>query len=264
VDEIELKLRVRNSILMHRAQESIKQQSEMLEIYLRLMFHDFATPLTVGQFNLIKGISSLPPGTAIPQLTKASAALSRLVELTTDIKSFFQGTEPNQRVSTKKIIDDINSTFEDKLCERNVKLDILNETPTDSMINIPKSFLVHQIVGNFLSNAIKFSPVDGKIELQFCIVRDDSVQQNRMRIVIRDFGPGMNEEALSSFTRRRKRTATRGLSGEMGTGSGVMIAQFFLEKFLGTLQIESWCESNLTEKQGTKVTIFIPESVNKT
>jgi two-component system, sensor histidine kinase and response regulator len=257
ISELELKLRLRNVIQLNRAKEKIIKQSEMMEIYLRLMFHDMASPLTVCQFNLEKARAISQHSDQIKRLDKSIYSLGRVLDLTSDIKAFFQGSVPEKIGNAHELLFDVTTLFQDRLSDKSIDLEVVNQLPESRKINIPRSFMVHQIISNFLSNAIKFSPTHGKITLTIRPLQGEG-NQPKAEIIIRDYGQGMSPDALADFARRKPSRTTLGTSGEKGTGSGVMIANFFLDKFAGRLVIESSTEGTSTNPKGTSVHLMVP------
>jgi two-component system sensor histidine kinase GlrK len=172
--------------------------------------------------------------------------------LTKDIRIFFteQSNTGNSLVSD--VIADLDFLLRDRLDRKNVKVNWSYDPDQVSSLAIPKTFLVNQVIANFLTNAIKFSPTDGVIDVAF------SFADQFGRIIIQDYGVGMDEMQLKSVLEGRPKALGVGTSGELGSGSGVLIAQFFLKKFNGSISIESVRESDSKAQSGTKVIICVP------
>ncbi|NJL12019.1 MAG: hypothetical protein HC913_02760 [Microscillaceae bacterium] len=81
--------------------------------------------------------------------------------------------------------------------------------------------MVSFVVRNLLNNAIKFTPVGGKIRLSAY------PQELRLVVMIEDNGVGMPPETLARFQETYAVFSTQGTSGEKGTGLGLLLAENF-------------------------------------
>ena len=107
-----------------------------------------------------------------------------------------------------------------------------------------------QVLLNIISNAVKFTPADGRVD-----VRARSDENGGCRIVVTDNGIGMAPEnipvAMSAFGQVENVMARR----YAGTGLGLPLAKRLVELMGGQLRIDS------ALGQGTIVTIELPSKV---
>lgn len=106
--------------------------------------------------------------------------------------------------------------------------------------------LLRNILINLVSNAIKFSPDDGKISLFFKAAADGAT------IMISDNGIGISEEDQQHLFERFFRA--KNASTVQGTGLGLNIVAKYIELMNGKIQLQS----KLNE--GTQISIHIPLS----
>ena len=105
--------------------------------------------------------------------------------------------------------------------------------------------MIHTVIRNLISNAIKFSHKGGKVFIS-------SFENGEMtEIVIRDQGIGMSRENLSMLFRIDTYYSTSGTSGESGTGLGLIICKEFVEKNSGRIRATS------KEGEGTAVSFTL-------
>jgi signal transduction histidine kinase len=92
---------------------------------------------------------------------------------------------------------------------------------------------LEQIVGNLLSNALRYTPESGIVELAIGRDRGDVI------LTVRDHGPGISPEALPKVFERFYRADKSRSREEGGTGLGLAIARRLAEAHNGTLAAEN-------------------------
>ncbi len=102
-----------------------------------------------------------------------------------------------------------------------------------------------QVLVNLLDNAIKYSPADGEVQVW---VRGEG---NRLRVGVRDRGPGIPAEELARIGERFYRADKARTRAEGGSGLGLSIARALVEAHGGELSVES------REGAGTTVTFAL-------
>ncbi len=107
---------------------------------------------------------------------------------------------------------------------------------------------MNQVLLNVMSNAIKYTPEYGKINLYGGII-DEHEDTIVYEIRIRDNGMGMSKEFLETIYEPFTRVKSSTVSGIQGTGLGMAITKSIMDLFGGAIEIES------TEGEGTEVTL---------
>ncbi|QTL97746.1 HAMP domain-containing protein [Iocasia frigidifontis] len=108
--------------------------------------------------------------------------------------------------------------------------------------------MLTQLLINFLDNAIKYTPGGGKIYISA------KVQNNQIKIVIKDTGIGISKEDQAYIFDRFYRADKSRSRASGGSGLGLSICQWIVKIHHGSIKIES--EVN----QGSTFTIFLPQS----
>ena len=89
------------------------------------------------------------------------------------------------------------------------------------------------IIRNLLSNALKFTPNFGKIEI-------GAIQKvNYIEIYVKDNGVGMNEETMGKIFKKDTNHTTYGTNDEKGTGLGMSLCKEMVEKNQGKIWVSS-------------------------
>ncbi len=230
----ELKLRIQN--IFHL--ESLKAQTEILnfqlsqklqlnQILFRVLFHDLANLISIIDANNTLAMAKLEEHPTFKRLEKSAHSIEQLRDILTSIRSLTETAIKNEPTSLKDAFKNLEFVMQDRLKQKSLSLSTICENKL--LVNVPKSFLVHQILANFMTNAIKFSPMNAAIELK-AYTNEDGVT-----IELTDQGPGMSEEVISKIMSEDQFYTSEGTQQEKGTGSGVKIAQFFITKFSGSL-----------------------------
>jgi signal transduction histidine kinase len=109
------------------------------------------------------------------------------------------------------------------------------------VFNIPENIMVFAdkhmfdtVIRNLVSNAIKFTPRGGKIDVSAAVSIESSVE-----IKIKDSGIGIPDELLGKLFKLNEKTSRSGTDGEPSTGLGLLLCKEFVEKHGGKLIVES-------------------------
>jgi signal transduction histidine kinase len=108
--------------------------------------------------------------------------------------------------------------------------------------------MIDTVIRNLISNAIKFSHANDKIEI--------NCQFNGTFVILRvtDHGIGMPEDMQKHLYRFNGNNPGMGTRGERGSGLGLVLCKEFIEGNGGSIQIFS------KENEGTEVTVTIPSA----
>ncbi|KAF0199041.1 MAG: Two-component system-sensor histidine kinase [Bacteroidetes bacterium] len=100
--------------------------------------------------------------------------------------------------------------------------------------------MIMAVLRNLISNAIKFTPVNGNIHLS-ATQADDMV-----RLAVKDTGTGMSSEILERLFTFDPKVQRAGTMGERGTGLGLALCLEFMELNHGIIKVESELEKGST------------------
>ena len=89
------------------------------------------------------------------------------------------------------------------------------------------------ILRNLISNAIKFTQVNGMITLA------TTIENNELIISVKDSGKGMTEEEISCLFYINTHFSQAGTQGEKGTGLGLLLCKELIELNGGKLKVKS-------------------------
>ncbi|KUO66477.1 MAG: hypothetical protein APF83_06205 [Lutibacter sp. BRH_c52] len=109
--------------------------------------------------------------------------------------------------------------------------------------------MIDTVIRNLISNAIKFTPNGGKIEI---ILDKIDITNNTCTIAIVDNGIGINLDSQLKVFEIDTLISTLGTDKEIGTGLGLKLCKEFLTINKGTI----WIENN--QNNGTSVFVSLP------
>ncbi len=107
--------------------------------------------------------------------------------------------------------------------------------------------MINLVLRNILSNAIKFTPVKGEINV------GASIKNEMVEMYVQDTGLGISKENMEKLFKNTYFT-TNGTANESGTGLGLMLCQEFLQKNGGEIMVES------EVGKGSRFTFTLPKA----
>lgn len=146
-----------------------------------------------------------------------------------------------EAVNIRELISNLVDDYRDIIDEKKINLDISIETKKDDFLT-NKNILTNEILGNIISNAIKFTNIGERV-----LVR---VYDSGHRIVfhIQDFGMGIPDDIKAGLFIFGEPTSRKGTSGEFGTGYGLPIMNFFLTSLDGEVKLDTEVNKGTTFK----------------
>jgi signal transduction histidine kinase len=106
--------------------------------------------------------------------------------------------------------------------------------------------MLQTIIRNLVSNAIKFTPHGGKIEVRVKRI------EKEVLIEVMDTGIGISPKRLKEIFDAKELKSTPGTDNEPGTGFGLILTKEFVELNKGKIEVES------TEGKGTTFRFNLP------
>lgn len=128
------------------------------------------------------------------------------------------------------LIKEVVELFKDVAEQKSIQL--RKVMPANILFRADKS-MIENILRNLISNAIKFSNVNGIILIQI----DDN--EKDLVVSIKDNGVGIEPENIPKLFRLDINYTTPGTQKEKGTGLGLLLCKEFVEKHGGKLKVES-------------------------
>lgn len=226
----------------------LEEDNRTKDKLLSIISHDLRNPITNTQtiLSLInKGaLTEEESKTLLEQLeTQYINTTGLLDNLLGWLKSQITGKELEKSdINVYELMNGMH--LEQKIALMRKRIKFINNTSSDANIMAEKE-MIKIIFRNLITNAIKFTPLDGRIEISF--TQDDTHSYVR----IKDSGIGMSEEILQKVNAQKYFTRT-GTLQEKGSGFGLILCRDLLQKQGGVLLIES------AKGEGSTFTVKLP------
>jgi PAS domain S-box-containing protein len=247
-DITERKINEKILIEKTKAEASNRAKSELLAT----MSHEMRTPLTV-----IIGYSDLLDMQDIGALNQKQASyVEHILESGKHLLSLINDTLDLSKAEAHKMelyieefsipdaIDGVRTTLMPLTSSKNIGL--LANVSTDIVTIKADKMKFKQILYNFVSNALKFTPEKGTITIETRPVN------NMLQIDVIDTGIGISEENMNELFQPFKQVNNLETRKQQGTGLGLTLVKKFVELHGG----EVWVESELGK--GSIFTFTIP------
>ncbi len=235
--------------------QALTRLNVLQEKAVALASHEFKTPLTsITAYTdaLRKQITDedFPHATEFLDVIRSEAGrLLRLVNRVSDQSRLNAGLELLEAVPTElpDLIEGAASALGPSLAEKNLHL------TTDFAPHLPlvmaDADLVRQVLVNLMSNAVKYTPADGSIEV---VVTE---REATVRISINDTGVGIAEEELQRIFREFYRTREQAALHE-GTGLGLAIVRSIVNLHGG------FVTARRRQPAGTSFAVHLPKEIH--
>ncbi|MCR5102700.1 MAG: response regulator [Butyrivibrio sp.] len=99
---------------------------------------------------------------------------------------------------------------------------------------------LNQVLLNFLSNAVKFTPEGGTVSISLYQEESDKGDKFvKTHLIVKDTGMGMSEEFISKIFTAFEREDNRRVHKTQGTGLGMAITKYIVDAMQGTIDVDS-------------------------
>lgn len=245
-NEHELIARIQTHVELIRAKNQIEQQAENLrqsnllkDRMFSIIGHDLRSPLSAAKLKMDfirRGIidpkgADFMEGTVIGLLKTMDEALNLLQNLLGWAKS--ESDKIQIIPEPVDVYDLAEQTFRLlQLGSEHKNIQLINKIPKDTFVYADLN-TTKTVLRNLISNAIKFTPVNGIISV------GGNENQESLTIEVTDNGQGIPKEDIQKILNPNEHFSKLGTEKEPGTGLGLVLCQSFIKKNGGTLHIKS-------------------------
>jgi signal transduction histidine kinase len=231
--EVEARIRLAN--------QELRRLSELRKGFLHIAVHNLKAPLGAVQLHLDNLRSGLAGEVTPKQEEWLERSLTRLDDLSTflqelqTLSSLETGIIDAQftRVDLGAVVERVVEDYRDVARSHSHTLSLFVERPLPLVVGHER--LLGEALVNYLTNAIKYTPDGGQIQVR-ARARDD-----RLRVEVSDSGVGIPAEEQPRLFREFVRLSTEGtpVEGAGGSGLGLSIVQRIAQAHGGRVGVES-------------------------
>ncbi len=252
-------------ILQQNLENERKQAQAVLEMdriksrFLANITHEFRTPLTLinGHLEQLKdGSSGIPADDRYKEMELNSRQLLGLINQLLDLSKIESGAY-QVRYKAKDLeleIRTLTFSFSSLASQKNIRLEFKPGPLPASQKIIYDEGIVRTILTNLLSNAFRFTPPHGTIEVS--LTYDGSARE--IKIAVSDSGAGIPEEEQNRIFDRFYQSENPEKSSSGGSGIGLSLVKELALLHRGAVGVES------EPKKGSCFTVILKEGFSVT
>jgi len=242
--------RARSEKELREARDEADRANRAKSEFLSRVSHELRTPL-----NAILGFSQLlerqnPTDIQRPRINHIISAGRHLLNLINEVLDISRVETGNLQLSLEPVclahaLEEALSLMRPLAAQRG--LELVTPAPQEQTCYVMADRQrLKQVLLNLLTNAVKYTPLDGKVTVSSSMEGDSNV-----RIVVSDTGAGISAEKLTRlFTPFDRLGAEQ--TGVEGTGLGLAVCQRLMQAMNGSIGVES------TEGQGSTFWVELP------
>lgn len=241
--DLEESLFERNLLIeeLTQTKDSLEKANSEKDKFFSIIAHDLRSPLSafMGLTKLIvEDFDMLEPDDIkdmVNEMQKSSSSVFKLLENLLEWSRLQRGVmkfEPED-LDLGYVIDQNLSLQEEAAKIKNIEL--INEVKNKCIVFADPTML-NTIFRNLVSNAIKFTPRNGKVWVG--ALPNPNIEK-QVTIFVRDSGIGIPEHMIDKLFDITQKTSRPGTEGEASSGLGLLLCKEFVEKHNGKIWVES-------------------------
>ena len=237
-------------LLMIRDVSQEQQLHSMRKDFVANASHELRSPLTVisGYLDALADDEDLDPtwNTPVLEMRRQAERMRTIIKDLLELSKLESGehTQEEQPVDMGGMLALLRKEV---MALETHPRDVRLQLDSDALLNGVESEL-HSIASNLISNAVKYTPPEGEIELRWW------TDESGAHLSVRDTGVGIAEEHIPRLTERFYRVDPGRARSMGGSGLGLAILKHALQRHDGTLEIKS------REGVGSTFTCHFPSS----
>src|SRR4051812_39174302 len=237
----------------------LRRVEEMRADFVANASHELRTPLAAlsGFIDTLQGPARDDPKARERFLGIMHTQATRMARLIDDLLSLSRvelsaHVRPDVSVDLIPIIFQVADGLEPLARERQVEIEI--DLPTEPVMIAGDREELLRLFENLIENALKYGASGGRVIVSLTQATSSEGGAAEVRIMVRDFGPGIAPEHLPRLTERFYRVDVGDSRAQGGTGLGLSLVKHILNRHRGRLLIES------VPKNGAVFTACFPQT----
>ncbi len=243
---IDITERIKSELIIKKQNEQLHKLNASKDKFFSIIAHDLKSPFQglIGFTGLLaEGIEDFTPEELNQITSEMHKTVSNLYKMLKNLLEWSQMQQGSKNFSPQ--IHSLNNIIKQEIDSIYLRA---KQKGVSIQVNMPNKVnlfadikMIHSVISNLLSNALKFTSKGGNI-----LVNVKHVDNGFIEISIADNGVGMSEQLMNKLFKIEEKTGRRGTEGEESTGLGLLLCKEFVEKHGGKI----WAESQ--EEKGSK------------
>lgn len=223
---------------LNRQNKQLTDLNEEKDFLISVVSHDLRNPL-----QLIKGYTNLVLREKSDE--KIEEFLGHVIESSDRMESFISRILNVSAINSGNVHLNLHEHDVVKLLQTEVQavqamadkkeIALSIDTKVDTLISKTDKGYFNQIISNLLTNALKYTQKNGRVEARLALTHDGDYYQ----IEIADNGQGISKREQKLLFSRFQPLSSKPTDGEESTGLGLAIVKKYVEALDGRI----WCES---------------------
>ncbi|MEG4941158.1 chemotaxis protein CheB [Microcoleus sp. F4-D5] len=242
---------VRSQLLLEEqfARQQAETANRSKDQFLADLSHELRNPLTpiLGWTQILRSgkLKEAAVTKALEVIERSARAQYQLIEDIQDISRIASGKLQlcvcpiDLRLAVQSALERVQLSAEAK------NIQLVSELTSTTVLGDMNR--LQQVVWNLLSNSIKFTPAEGRVEIML------SATENHAQLRVSDTGKGIPADLLPYIFDCFPPANSSRVKGNQGLGLGLSIVRHLVELHGGTVEAES-----PGEEQGTTITVRLP------
>ena len=230
---------------LEKARQAALEANKAKSEFLANMSHDIRTPM-----NAIVGMTAIATAhiddrkqveNCLRKITLSSKHLLGLINDVLDMSKIESGklTLTTEQISLKEVVEGIVNIMQPQVKTKKQTFDIHVENIFTENVWCD-GIRLNQVLLNLLSNATKYTPEGGSIQLSLSEEKSPKGENYvRIHINVRDNGIGMSPEFLKRIYESYSRADGTRIHKTEGAGLGMAITKYIVDAMEGTIEIQS-------------------------
>ncbi|HCE16308.1 MAG TPA: hypothetical protein DEQ80_00475 [Anaerolinea thermolimosa] len=238
VSDVQVEGREVGYICMLRDITHFKELDQLKSDFVATVSHDLRSPLTLmrGYAAMLQMIGELndQQKSYIQKIIGGVDTMSRLVNHLLDLGRIEAGVGLQiEKVIVQRVIDEVIESLQAQAAQKQLTLDQEGLAAGETMTIEGDRALVQQAIYNLVENAIKYTPVGGKVKVRL------EQRPSSVLIQVIDTGIGIAPLDLPRLFEKFYRSGRREAHQQRGTGLGLAIVKSIAERHNGRVWVES-------------------------
>ena len=218
--------------------KELEELNSHKEKTLSVLSHDLRSPLTsmLASTTFLKSkFESLKPADTFQMLDILHISTKNMLGMLNNLVEWAR-IKYAAEIFTPEILNLRNYVFQitESAHENSAlkEIEVVNNVDSKVIVYADRKML-SSILHNILSNAIKYTPISGKITIKA------KTDKSKVMVEVKDNGVGMSEEMLKKLLSYEIQAPKASITSEEGAGIGLLLVKGFLEKNGGKISIKS-------------------------